>query len=208
MLLVVIVIIIARGTSAGENEVPVMHTDLDYESVSKEVEKMTFPIYARSLDRPLSADEEQTLKKALIKMQGLIAYRPDMYNNYFNAAKAYHLLGDYQTAIKYAQTASSIGFPSGSPTTEYLQNCAAAKYIESRAWFNLRDYQKAADAGAQAVHFDSHGLNYRIAEARAEIQMGHDNSALGILNDVLKIDPSNTDARNLIEFVNRNPSKG
>ena len=191
------------GCGSSETEVPILHTDMDYDALNKEVKNLTLSAFTKPEDRSLTDEEEHNLKVAAIKVQGLIAYKPDMYSNYFIAAKIAYLLDDWQTAISYAQQCISREWPPGTSQTFYVQTLAEAKYLESRSWFNLHDYQKAADSAQYAVRLENKSVVYRLAEARAEAQMHHDKSAAGILKDVLKLDPRNTEAKKLLDLIGR-----
>jgi len=206
-LLLFSVVPVFAGCSSDQNEVPVLHTDLDYENLNTEVKQLTLSAFQKPEDHSLTPAEEQNLKKARVKVQGLIAYKPELYSNYFIAAKAAYLVGDYTTAIQYVQQCVGIGFPSGTSPTFYEQTVAEAKYIESRSWFNLHEYQRAADAAAIAARIEPKSVLYRMAEARAEFQMGHDTTTTGILKEVLKLDPRNTEAQKLMDLLKRNPAK-
>ena len=196
------------GCQTSPDEVPVLRTDQDYADTMDEVQKLTIGPFQKNDSASITPKEQTDLRKAAVKIQALIGFKPDIYGNYFIAGKIAYLLEDYPTAINDFNECVIRPWPIHSDKDYYIQTLSEARYLASRSLFNVGRFQDAADQAAIAVRFEPKSVEYRLAEARAEIQLHHDHTAIGILNDVLKMDPGNEEARKLLAFVKRNPSKG
>lgn len=206
VLAAVVIVLVSRSCSADETQAPIIHTDLEYEQIMNDVKNLTLGPFTKPEDRDLTAQEEHNLRLAAIKMQGLIGFKPGLYKNYYIAGKIAFLLGDYPTAkIDFDKTVSC-GWPTGTSQSDYIQMMAEGHYMQSRCMFLMAPdqadprtyYQLAADLAAEAVHTEPTSALYRMAEARAELQMGHDQTAQGLLLSVLNLDPNNTEARKML----------
>jgi tetratricopeptide (TPR) repeat protein len=173
-----------------------------------DVQTLTLGPFQKNDSSSLNLKEQSDLRKAGVKVQALIGFKPEIYGNYFIAGKIAYLLEDYPTAVNDFNECVLHPWPVHTDKDFYIQTLSEARYLASRSLFNEGRFQDAADQAAIAVRFEPKSVEYRLAEARAEIQLHHDRTAIGILMDVLKMDPRNAEAKKMLAFIKRNPSKG
>lgn len=190
-----------RSCSADENEVPILHTANDYAVLMGQVQKLTETTLSKPPDSAISLNEQHNLRIALVKVKGLIGYRPDVYANYWIAGKCAYLLGDYPTAESFFYQGTEVPWKGDFDKKDYLDNMADTRYMLSKSYFQEKQYQKAADWALNAVRLHPDSADYRLAEAQAEIQLKHDDAARGILLEALQIDPNLAEARTLLHMI-------
>lgn len=166
-----------------------------------DVQKLTEKTLAKPPDSAISLNEEHNLRVALVKVKGLIGFRPDVYANYWIAGKCAYLLGDYPTAETFFYQGSAVPWKGEFDKKDYLDNMADTRYMLSKCYFQEKQYQKAADWALNAVKLHPDSADYRLAEAQAEIQLKHDDAARGILIEALQINPNLAEARTLLHMI-------
>ena len=181
-----------RGWGNSEMEVPIIRTSDQYDALVIQVEKLSKAPLEKSDDASLTVQEEHDLRVAAIKVKGLIGFMPQRYSNYLLAGKISFLLQDYPTAQTYFYQCIEQPWTPDEDKTVYIQSYAETHYMLSKCLFLQHIYQKAADEAQMASRMEPMSDQYKLAEAEAEAQLGHDTAAAGILKDAYKINPNNT----------------
>jgi tetratricopeptide (TPR) repeat protein len=195
------------GCGSSDSEVPILHTQQDYDTQLEDVQKLTLgPFTKFDSGHSLSMKEESELRQAQMKVEGLIGYDPE-FNNYFIAGKIAYTLGQYTTAIQSFNQCVQQPLPKGASNDQYTRTLSEAHYLSSLCFFNLRDYAKAADEAAIAAHYVPESALYLVAGAQALVQLNRDKDAEPLLLKALKLDPRNDKAAQLLLFIRRHPQK-
>ncbi|HEY3782611.1 MAG TPA: hypothetical protein VGL56_16125 [Fimbriimonadaceae bacterium] len=198
-----ICVAIFRGCSNSELDVPIVRTADQYDSLVKEVAKLSEGPLEKGDDAQLTAKEEHDLRVAAVKVKGLIGFMPQRYNNYLLAGKISYQLQDYPTAQTYFYQCVEQPWTPDLDKDVYIESLANAHYMISKCLFLQHIYLKAADEAQIASHYEPKSDQYKFAEAEAEAQLGHDKAAIGILKDAYRINSKNKEVQALYAQIMR-----
>jgi len=220
LLLLVITLAGCRGGSGAIDAVPVIRTQAEYDNYVIEAQKLSQePMKKFDAGEPLSEVEKKDLQQALFLFEGMAAFDPTGPNSYlpfFASGKINHTLGNYQRSLENFQQCISVAPTRGKPTKltpdiseddrVLLMTIAEARYLASLCYFELRDFGDAAHQANLANQIVPNSANYRVAEARAELEIGNEMKAVQLIAEALYIDPNHKIAQQVAKLLNMQPA--
>jgi tetratricopeptide (TPR) repeat protein len=190
----------------SRDSIPVIRTNDQYEDVLKDAQAHSEKEFARfDGGNELSSSEKDNVRHAALDFEGAIAYEPEKYTNYFGAGKCYYVLGDYNRALDRLAQCMLKQNPIGESNDYYIQTLSEAHYLSSLILFEQHRYDLAARDAEIAANYVPQSALYPLAQARAELQLGHEDKARHLVEQALNKDPQNPGANQLARFLRAGP---
>ena len=196
--------VLNQGPQDREIKVPVIRTSDEANQYLQKAEKLSVgPLEKLSKGDPITDPERNDLREAANYLHGVIGFERTNFPAYLAEARIRLELGDYDDAYSLAQQCIQLAPPPNpAPPVSVVQVVAEAHYVSSRCLFFRGRFEDAREAAKLAVALAPNSPTYLIAGASAELELKHEKTAKGLVQEALVLDPHNKAALRLAKLLN------
>lgn len=153
----------------------------------------------------LSNDEMTKLRQAAVMYDELNLFHPEMMATYVASGRIHLLMGEESVAESdFKQAINNAPMQTNAATfTQVRALLDQAHEFLAQCLFQDKDWQGCYDESNEAIAINPGAPNNYVVRARAEIQLQNIMGAKADLTSVLKMDPHNVPARDLLWFLNQ-----
>jgi tetratricopeptide (TPR) repeat protein len=186
-----------QATSAEETKIK---TDSDFRAAVAEVATLTRePLNKVVAKQELTPEEKDSLRKAIPKIDEIIAYDPSRIHSFALKGKVGIALDDRPLAEKSLRQAIAT---TPQATTDEVRLVLAECHndLASVLIFEIK-YQEALEQASKATELEPRNDRYFFTLARAQLELKQVKEASESLEKALDLNPQNIDAQNLKKLV-------
>ncbi len=192
-----------KSLSARVMDAPTIRTTAEAADYLKKAELIsTAPLEKADRGDVLTDNDKDNLREAANIFDGLIAFSPAQYANYFGAGKMRFALNEYERSFNLMQQAITLAPPPNTkPSQDVIEMVAEAHYVSSECLVAMQRFAEAAEAARLACQWIPTSANYVAAQASAELQLKDEDKARMLVIKALGIDPKNKRALQLAKLL-------
>lgn len=196
-----VVMLLSNREPAGPDGTTLINNPSHYTQVLREAEDLVqVPFEMFDSGNDLSDKDRADLRKATKLFESLNQFQPTKIGPYLGAAKAYQILGDYESAERDLQQVLN-NIPIYENNDNGKRAAIEALYVMSLVKFGQGNYEEAFKNADLAVTAAPKVPNYRLARASAEVQLKKLDDAKADLQAALELDPGHPKAKRLLKFI-------
>jgi tetratricopeptide (TPR) repeat protein len=194
-------VLTTASCSRPSSEPLLIQSSSEYQDVLNEVERLTKgPLEKYDLEEKLEDAEKKDLRTAIQKVEGLVAFRPNNFANYFLLGKIYQALDEHEAALTNFR--ESIDLIAENASDQKMEVVYADAYaLRSRSLERMGVYEEAESDIKKALTIYPDGPDYLAQLASVEIQLGKLTDARFHLARATSLFPDHARSLRLIKLI-------